>query len=238
VQLVSVIIRSTTRLRLQFSAIVDSTAFTGTGTITIVSQDGAGVSPSINQRIPVASVPQAIELALSDELVDGGLYLLTISSIPSTDLTTATGTELFRPGVKFTTVDAEVETPDIEKALFGIDLVWTGSDYLETPDGDLASVSGKANVHDALIRRLISEGLTWDDNYGVKPRQSVDGPTAATPFLRGKIIRQMLADDRVSKASVRLELPENNVDEADYFVDITLIGSSNESDFSITASSE
>lgn len=235
-QLVSIIIRSSTRLRLQFSANVDAAAFTGTGTITVVSQDGAGLSPSINQRIVVAGTPQAMELALSTDLADGGLYLLTYSGIPSTDTSTASGSEEFRPGVKFATVNSELETPDIEKALFGVDLVWTGADYLETPDGDLASISGKANVHNALVRRLTSEGLTWDATYGVKPRQTVDGPTASTPFLRGQILRQMLADDRVAKASVRLELPKNEVEEVDYFVDISLVGSSNENAFSLSTS--
>lgn len=231
--LLSVIIRSSTRLRLEFSSVVDSTAFTGTGDITIESLDSLGLSPTIQQRIIVASSPKSIELVLSVPLVDGGSYLVSVDSIPSTDLSTATGTQKIRPGIGYVSVNTEFETPDVEKALFAVDLVWTGTDYLVTPDGDLSTIDGMANVHGALTRRLVSDGLTWDNAYGGKPRLFIDGPTPALQYLRGDILRQMLSDNRVKSSTVKLVLDTDNVEEASYEVEVQLVGSSNKSDISI-----
>lgn len=231
--LLTVIIRSDTRLRLEFSSAVGSTAFTGSGTITITSQDGLGLSPTIKQRIPVSSSPNSIELVLSNPLVDGGFYVVQLINIPGADATFATGIENIRPGVTFTRLNTEIDVPEIESALYNIDLVWTGEDYLESANGDLASISGMPNVHGALLRRLVSDGLPWDSDYGAKPRKFVDGPSPATPLLRGEILRQMLSDNRVRAATVRLDLEVDNPNEANYFVDVALIGSSNKSDVSI-----
>lgn len=227
------IIRSDTRLRLQFSSALAAGAFTGTGTITVTSQDALGASPTIKARLPVLNTPEAIELVLSVPLVEDGLYTVVLTGIPGADLTTASGTENIRLGTTYYVVNSEINNVDVEAALYGVDLVWTGADYLESPNGDLATVAGLANVHGALRRRLVSEGLPWNADYGTKARNFVDGPIASAPAFRGDILRQMLSDDRVKSASVKLDLSDDFVNDANYFVDIKLIGSSNRTDFSI-----
>lgn len=241
-ELVSLIIRSPTRLRLLFNAPVDSSAFSdsisiGEGTIEITSLDSGGVDPEIKSRLAVIGSPNSMELVLRDELSEGSAYVVALDSVPSSDSSTCSGAQNFRPGTKQATLMAvEPDAPDLEKLLYNTDLVWTGLDFLETPDGDLATVSGRANVKGALLRRLVSEGLLWNFNYGVKPREQVDGPTAATPFLRGLIMRQMLEDNRVSSVSVALVLPSDEVEEADYNIDIVLRGTSDDSNISIAMS--
>lgn len=230
----SVIIRSNTRIRLEFTSALDSTAFLDTsGTILVESQDGIGVSPDVQQRIPILFNPVSMELALSVTLAEGGQYKVSIDSIPGQDASFATGEVLFRVGESFSVPNKEIDIVDVESFLYNIDLVWTGTDYLEAPNGDLATISGLANVDGALRRRLVCEGLTWDSDYGVGVRNFVDAPTPSIFTLRGEILRQMLKDNRVSEATVRLETPENSIEEADYFVDCKLTGSSNQNGISI-----
>lgn len=233
----SVIVRSETRLRLNFDVNVSSSAFTGTGTIVVTNLDGVGVNPTVRGRIPVVGSPISLEIALAPELVDGALYQVSVTGIPTTDSTTATGTLQFTTGQQFNPINTEFSNPNVEAALYGVDLVWTGTDYLETPDGDLATVSGKANLDGALRRRLGSDSLTWDDNYGVKSRQFVDAPNASAPALRGLVLRQMLLDNRVASATVSIVIPIDNQFEADLQVDVVPVGSSNASDISISFNS-
>lgn len=223
----AIVIRSDFRIRLEFDSALAATAFTTGGTIVITSQDALGANPVVRQRLPIIGSSNVMELALSIPLAQSGIYNVTVTSIPATDLSTATGTLPFSFGQDFPSVNAESTTTDLENLLYKTDLVWTGFDYLEDPSGDLATVSGLANVYGALQRRIMSDGLTWDNNYGAKVRRFVDGPSPSIFVLRGEILRQILTDKRISQATIRLSTSSVNTDEATYFVDVNLIGSSN-----------
>ncbi len=73
-----------------------------------------------------------------------------------------------------------VEQPedDLDALLYGVDLVWTGTDFGETPLGDLGTVQGVENARGAVERRLASEeDLPWRAGaYGPHARDYVDGP--------------------------------------------------------------
>ncbi len=74
----------------------------------------------------------------------------------------------------------------------------------------------------ALTRRLASEGLPWDDTYGAKPRRYIDGTPGALPALRGTLVSQALADDRVKTASATLDTLDPT--DSQYDVSVTLVG--------------
>ncbi len=232
--LAAIIIRSDTRIRVEFTSQPAASAFTGTGTITIISQDAFGISPTIKQRIIVISDPNSIELVLSSPIAQGSLYLLTVDSIPPVSGSPASSSELFRSSESFSQINTEVNNLDIDAALFSVDLVWTGADYLLSPDGDFATIGGKANVQSALTRRLVSDSLPWDNEYGTKSRSFVDAPSPSAPLLRGEILRQMRSDDRVLSATVDLDIPDSPGDEVSYSVNVILIGDSDNSNVSIS----
>lgn len=224
----SLIIRSKTRLRLQFTSALDTTAFTGTGAITIVSLDAIGIDEIIRERLPVSGNTSAMELVLAYELAQGGSYLLTLTGIPGADATTVTTQDKFAVGEGYAKINVEFSTPDVETALYGTDLVWSGLDYVEGTDGDLLTISGRANVNGALQRRLTGEPLPWNRSYGGNIRSYVDSPSASIFTIRGEVLRQMLSDDRVKTATIKLDQTDN-VEEATYELVIGLKGASNDS---------
>jgi hypothetical protein len=103
-------------------------------------------------------------------------------------------------------------------------LRWSGGDFAEAPDGDLAVTVGAECVDIDLNRRMLEEnGLPWDPSFGLKARGWIDGSSAALPGLRGRAIAQLLADDRVAKADAKIDL--SNPEEPILEVTPTLIGS-------------
>ena len=103
---------------------------------------GSGASgPPVVGAIVIVGTPIAVELALGADLQDGGSYVLTASGVPALD------GSVTPPGSAFAFVwnsgaaptNVELPEDDLDALLYGIDLVWTGTDFGETPLGDLAT---------------------------------------------------------------------------------------------------
>lgn len=219
--LVATVIRNERRVRLVFSGALAAGAF-ATTPYTVAGQDGAGTDPSVKAALAVSGDPNAVELVLGADLALGGLYLLTLTAVPFTVLASFTGTQLFRTAGTTDATNAEPETDDLDELLYGVDLVHDGTDYVEDASGDLASIAGIPNVKGALERRLKGDPLPWDGQYGAQSNEFVDAPIPSAPTLRGSLVAQARADDRV--LTVTADLTANDDTTATFTIDLTLIG--------------
>ena len=111
--------------------------------------------------------------------------------------------------------------------MFGQDLFWNGTDFLEDASGDLSDIAGPLNAKVAIERRLLSDGLPWDDTYGAKPSQYVDGTAPAAQNLRGALEKQALSDDRVQSAKATLSFNSSDVTSAYFETVVKLVGLEN-----------
>jgi hypothetical protein len=203
------VVRSPRRIRLLFSGALALGAFgpgaSVSGLYVITCTDGSGASPALAAAIALPAETGNVELALATDLAAGGVYQVVSVGVPGADtsvsaLASATFTY---GGLAAPTIDVEQAQPDIAALVYGVDLVWTGADYLETSAGDLATVAGVPNVEGAIGRRLTDEdGLPWDGGYGARAGNYVNGPSANGGSLVGALRRQAVADDRVRSATV------------------------------------
>ena len=197
------------RIRLVFSQPVASGAFgtPGPSFYTVTSVDSLSVSPTVLAAMLIPSNPNCVELALSDPLAKGGLYTIAAVGVPALDASvTPAGTmEQVRFGLTLQKENVEPIKADRERLLYGVDLLWNGLDYQEDVTGDLAIVSGTANVTKALYRVVEANGLPWDPTFGVGAREFVDSPSLASGTLRGKMSSSMLRDPRVKDVKIVVE---------------------------------
>ncbi len=203
ITLLTVIPRHERRLRLLFTNTLASGAFTTPSLYTIANQDSAGISPDVAGLLVVSGSTNAVEIALDNDLVGGAQYLVSAVGVPA--------------------IDSSVND-DLQSLLYGIDLVWTGSDYAEDASGDLSTISGLSNATQAISRRLQSDGLPWDDSFGAKPREFVDGAPGEMVSLRGALTRQTLLDDRVKSVVVSIEQDPEDPADTVFDIDVTMIG--------------
>lgn len=226
ISLLGVEVRSERRIRLTFSNNLAGGAFATPGpsyyTVTSVAADAT--SPTVNAALIVPGAGMTVELALSGDLVRGSLYTLSAVGVPAVDasVTPAGTTTQFVFGARSVAEnDVEPLVRDRENALYGIDLIWNGSDFEEAPNGDLARVEGRAAVTKGLWRSIESSGLPWDPSWGVDAREWVDSPVPAGNNLTGVLAGQIKRDPRV--ASVSTEITFDN-DKAYILITPTLIG--------------
>jgi hypothetical protein len=223
INLLNTVPRHERRLRLLFDNTPAAGAFTSTAWYTVTSQDNLGTSPPVNGAIAIIGSPNAVDLALGADLVGGGLYLVAVAGMPCIDSTTCTGSMLFRFGHDLRKQNQEVPSDDYASLLYGVDLVWSQVDFVETTDGDLAVISGLANAQQAIRNRAFGAGLLWDRTWGAYARQYVDGTPGSMPNLKGDLVGQALADDRVKQADAQLSFDPNNP-YAYFDLNATLIG--------------
>jgi hypothetical protein len=210
VALLSAVARHERRVRLIFDSALAPAAFTSAAPYSVAGVGGALVP--ISGLVGILGMPNQLDLALGSDLQPSAIYSVGAAGVPAADgsVTTAGTSAVVRlaapPAVP---ADAEITPDNITDALYGIDLVWSGIDYVETVAGDLATVRGADNVQAALTRRFASDGLPWDDTYGAKPRRYVDGSSGGLPPLRASLVRQARLDDRVksARAAVSAEDP-------------------------------
>lgn len=237
--LVTVEPRASRRLRLVFDRQLAVSAFTSTSFYSIESVDSAGPKPAIKAALQVGGSVGCVELVLSQDLVEGGAYTITCTAVPAQDASTFTGTHPFEFGARIQ-VRSNVDPvqADADSYLFGIDLVWTGEDFLETPQGDLATVGGLENVQAANNRRGKSSGLPWNADYGAKLDELVGAPPTSQLTGRGRIVEQMLRDDRNEACEVAVIYDDTAMSErVDFQTTIVLRGGRRAPPFTIAAGS-
>lgn len=213
------------RIRLNFSNTLASGAFglSPNSMYQIESQDGIGADPSIDASLVIPGSITTCELSLSEELVEGGRYELTVVNVPATDATnTGTATQQFSISQPDTFPNKEINRKNWDLVLYGKDLIWSGGDFVESVNGDLAVNIGVPVVHKALLKRGLSDGLPWDPNYGVHPTEYVDTVPGLMPSLRGAILTQLSKDDRVR--SVKAEFVQLSESSSQFVITPTLIG--------------
>jgi hypothetical protein len=214
IALQSLFIRHESRIRLIFSNTLASGAFgvPAPAAYVITNEDGLGVSPSVSAAMVVSDAPTNVELALSQPLVAGARYKVSAVGVPATDLSVTPGgtEELFLYASRSQKDTREQTVIDRERLLYGVDLVWNGSDFEESATGDLARVSGTPNVTKALWYGVVAEGLPWDPDWGGKAREFVDSPSPAGVSLRGSVVSHVLRDPRVESVETEFEVNETS----------------------------
>lgn len=220
----SLIVRSIRRIRLAFSAPLDTGAF-ATFRYTVTSLDAAGVDEVVVATIHVPDSPQSIDLALQYDLVALGRYRLTYLAIPGLDASVAVGSFDFEAPGEQQHASATVQQEDVLALLYGEDLVFDGNDYVEGADGDLAVEVGPPVVKGWVMDLVESDGLLWDPDYAPQVRKYIDGTVGALPALRGELLRKILKDDRVRQANAKI-LPQIDglEGQATIDIDVTLVG--------------
>lgn len=210
VDFTAVTIRHERRVRLIFSSALGVDAFTSTSYYSVTNQDGLAASPSVQAVIQVPGSSNVAEIQLADDLVQGALYAFLAEGVPAQDLSvTAPGSSLealFGQKAEPAAAATVAVAPAAEVVLYGRDLHWNGDDFAEDGDGDLGTIEGAACVHRDLTARALSDGLPWDPAFGAKPRGYVDAAAGSLRTLRGAVVAQMRADDRVAEASAELDL--------------------------------
>ncbi|HEY2517104.1 MAG TPA: hypothetical protein VGI39_39800 [Polyangiaceae bacterium] len=202
------VLRSERRVRLLFTGALAPAAFGSgvaiLGLYALACTDGSGQDPVVSAAIVVPDAPNAVELALDLDLVAGGAYALTLANVPGADASLASASDVFVFGAQAAPpVNTEASQDDIDALVYGVDLVWTGTDFGETATGDLATVAGVPNVTGAQVRRLTNEdGLPWAANYGAQAGRFIYGASPGGGGLLGILRRQSVADDRIASGAV------------------------------------
>lgn len=233
----AVVIRHERRIRAIFTNTLAAAAFTTPTLYVVTSVDGTAANPTVLEALVVPNSPEAVELALGADLVAGRAYQVSAVGVPCTDttVTPAGSIQTFNPPTPNQVAGVEVGADDIQNLLYGVDLVHNGVDYVETSNGDLATIGGRSNAISALRRRAVAQGLPWNGAYGVKPRDFIDGPMLQRPQLRGRLILQMVADDRVdSVVNVSASQDATDVSACVLSADVSLVGAPGAETLSIT----
>lgn len=209
----NLLIRSPRRIRVTFSSALASGAFSPSW-FTVSSLDGAGADPDVVVALAIDGAPEQVELALSTDLAPGGRYELAIAAgVPGADATTGlAAAEGFQTGAPPRAPAASFTASDLMNRLFLVDLLHEGGRFVETPDGDLATVGGPPNVKAAIERRVVSGPLPHRPDYGGNARKFVDAPAPILTMLRGQLERQARRDRRVVAASIEITEDRNDGD--------------------------
>jgi hypothetical protein len=230
-----VTIRTETRILLLFTNALGAGAFgvPAPAYYSVTNDDGRGPSPIVRGAYLVPGNPNVVELALSEPIVKGALYTYTAEGVPATDLSvTPPGSSAeLRWGLTEARQNVEPAVRDKERLLYGVDLLWNGTDYQESATGDLDRIEGTANVTKALNRGVESSELPWDPTYGAKAREFVDSPSTVAGTLKGSVSRQLLSDPRVKGIKVSYEIQD---EKTFLYADPTLISGEDVERISIT----
>lgn len=220
-------IRSSTRIRLYYTSNLNSYAFRDVSKYTLVSTNAGTNLPSFIAEYAVPAEGNAVELILNSDLSKDCSYDVIVNNLSYFENSTTyrcisnSFVSVYNGSVK---KRPSIGNDDLLEELYGVDLIWDGEDLVETFGGDLASITGDEMVKNAIVRRLLSNGLPWDKNYGAMTRKYVDGTRFALSSLRSNLLNQCLSDNRVVSAEAVL-LPEEsgNLSDATFEINIKLI---------------
>jgi hypothetical protein len=217
-----VFVRSSTRLRLFFTGLID-TAPIGSffvGSLTPQSPN----DPPVEEAFIVQG--SQVELVLGSAMYPGGTYQLHLSAgvvSSGAEIAPDALVNISNPAPP-PTASSDLTIQELASNVFGSDIAWSGADWIEGADGDLDVVTGPENVRQAVRRRMLSSGLLWDDSYGLKADEFVDAPETTLPALALRSETQALADDRVKSATAKvLGADTQNPEQQLIGIDITLV---------------
>lgn len=216
-------VRSSRRIRLEFSSALAAGAFV-TSWYSLVCEDSSTADPGVVAALAVPSFDRYVELAVDRDLAEDGQYTLTVAAgVPALDASTAPGASQFFLVPTSQRAPSDTYTAnDISNIIFREDLAHDPDQgMIEGPDGDLASVTGPPNVRANAVRGLMSKGLPHRI-WGADLRSSVDAPSPLVASLRGKAERQLRRDDRIT--SCRAEPAELGDGEVVLRAQLDLIG--------------
>lgn len=173
---------------------------------TVTCNNALGADPPMQEVLPYDDT--TLELVLTVDLAPGGMYQIDIGAVPGAPPSTPT-TAFFTANIPPAPPSENVSIDDLAGQVFRVDVRHDGTNMIETAAGDLATATGQMNVKDAVVRRLISEGLPHTGNYGAHARDSIDGPPVSLGKLAGQLQAQARLDPRVISASITAA-PDNN----------------------------
>lgn len=204
------LVRHERRLRLSFTNTLAGGAF-GTPApayYVVTNLDGRATSPAVASALIVTGSPAVVELALAADLCAGAQYKVSAVGVPAGDasVTPAGSEERFIFGKALTKEHLDPVIADRERLLYGVDLLWNGTDFQETSNADLERIEGRANVSKSLWRGVETSGLPWDRTWGVLAREYVDSPSSDAVPLRGAVVAQIMRDKRVRRVKTELEI--------------------------------
>jgi hypothetical protein len=211
IALLSLHVRHERRLRVGFSVSLASGAFSA-ALYTVTCLDGTASSPAVTKALVVANSPEFVELQLGDDLAQGALYSVSAVGVPGTDATVtpdpSTAAVRLARETRVASIGARGAPSLLEEQLYGRDIRWSGTDFAETPSGDLDTVSGRECAEIDLTSRLTENGLPWDPTWGLGAYEYVDGAITSLPQLRGKAVAQLRQDDRVVRADASVDISD------------------------------
>lgn len=221
------------RLRVYFSSPLATSAYNA-ALYSLICQDDSGTDPPVRAVYAVSGTPQCVELVLGADLV-GAPYLLSAGNVMALNSTgTPAGTTYpFTYGSVLTQSNVETLVDDTEVYLYKRDIVWSGEDFEEGADGDLAVVQGVQNAESAINRRLLGSPLPYNPYYSPNAREFVDGNNAAPLALR--LRAQALRDPRVQ--AVRVEPTVDESGNVIFQITTTLVGNRQAAPISVTVQS-
>lgn len=225
IELHSIDVRSDTRIRLVFSNHLAIGAFS-TSLYTVTAVDALGVDPGVKAILAINGTDTNAELVLQNVLSPGARYLVTAIGVPAQDLsvTTSASQDQFVYGTAPAALRSEALVDDGEVVLYGSDVIWNGTDFQETANGDLARVQGVTNAVQGVTRRLFSDGLPYDPTFGAKSREYVDAPAPTMGDLRTALIAQSMKDDRIAAVAVDIVPDSEEPDRVTFGISLELIG--------------
>lgn len=188
-------IRSVRRVRLEFSSALASGAFSPSW-FTLTCDDSSTGNPLVVATLPVPAQTNYVELVLDRDLSEGAPYSLVVAAgVPALDASTApAATHPFYTPAPPRSPSRGFSARDVVDILFQEDIAHDlVKGHQLAPDGDLATVTGPANVMAAALRGLIADDPVWGANL----REDVDAPATELSSVRGKIERQLRRDDRI-----------------------------------------
>jgi hypothetical protein len=221
-QLSAITYRSPRRVRLSFSEALGAGAFQ-VARYTVVSLEAAGTDRGVCAALLVPDAPHVVELAMDGDLFSRAKYQISCVEVPAAGAGVFSGSLEVATPAPAKAPSSAIEAPDVGALLYGIDLAWNGTDIAEGPGGDLATVSGLANVEAAVRRTLVADGLPWDKTYGPHLRGYVDAAPGVLPEMVGAIQRALRSDDRIQRVRVTTT-PAREIGEVTVSVTGTLIG--------------
>lgn len=220
----SVAVRSPTRIRVKYTTALTIGAYE-VFWFSVACLDSSTPDPGVRVVFMIPGLANEMELVLDTDLSPGGAYQLTsLAGIPAADgsfseqSVTSFNAPMPRPAPS-----TAVSANDVSAQLYGVDLLHDNGDFVETADGDLATITGPANAIGAAVRIGVSEALPYSANYGAQLRKYVDAPSPMARSARGDLERALRRDDRIQRVTATVGTDENDGD-LTINADITLIG--------------